>query len=182
MENSKPYNIPKQTVMMAYNIERWLKAPFQTKTGETILRTAGTPQGGVISPILANLFMHYAFDLWMARNHKKNPFERYADDTVVHCRTEQEAKQLRVRIDERLKGCKLELHPTKTKIVYCQDKDRRKEYSHTEFDFLGYTFWKRWIKDRLGRVQANFIDREQESGTDAEGQDKSLGNTQKNRQ
>lgn len=127
-------------------IERWLKAPFQTETRETIPRTAGTPQGGVISPILANLFMHYAFDLWMARNHKGNPFERYADDTVVHCRTEQEAKQLLVRIDERLKGRKLELHPTKTKIVYCQDKDRRKEYSDTEFDFLGYTFRKRWIK------------------------------------
>lgn len=138
-------------------IERWLKAPFQTETGETIPRTAGTPQGGVISPILANLFMHYAFDLWMARNHKENPFERYADDTVVHCRTEQEAKMLLASIDKRLKGCKLELHPIKTKIVYCQDKDRRKEYSDTEFDFLGYTFRKRWIKDRLGRLQANFI-------------------------
>lgn len=138
-------------------IERWLKAPFQTETGETVPRTAGTPQGGVISPILANLFMHYAFDLWMARNHRENPVERYADDTVVHCRTEQEAKKLLALIDERLKGCKLELHPTKTKIVYCQDKDRREEYSDTEFDFLGYTFRKQWIKDRLGRLQANFI-------------------------
>jgi len=138
-------------------IERWLKAPFQTESGETIPRTAGTPQGGVISPILANLFMHYAFDLWMTRNHRNTPFERYADDTVVHCRTEQEAKQLLAHIDERLHDCKLELHPTKTKIVYCQDKDRRKEYSGTEFDFLGYTFRKVRIKDRLGRLQMNFI-------------------------
>lgn len=138
-------------------IERWLKAPFQTETGETIPRIAGTPQGGVISPILANLFMHYAFDLWMTRNHRNNPFERYADDTVVHCRTEQEAKQLLAHIDERLHDCKLELHPTKTKIVYCQDKDRRKEYAVTEFDFLGYTFRKVRIKDRLGRLQMNFI-------------------------
>lgn len=138
-------------------IERWLKAPFQTETGEIISRTAGTPQGGVISPILANLFMHYAFDLWMTRSHRNNPFERYADDTVVHCQTEQEAKQLLLDIDKRLKECKLELHPTKTKVVYCQDKDRQKDYPNTEFDFLGYTFRKVWIKDRLGRLQKNFI-------------------------
>ena len=117
----------------------------------------GVPQGGVISPILANLFMHYAFDLWMSRSHKNNPFERYADDAVVHCRTEQEAKKLLVDIDDRFKGCKLELHPMKTKIVYCQDKDRQKVYSNTEFDFLGYTFRKVLIKDRLGRLQMNFI-------------------------
>ncbi|NMD42956.1 MAG: group II intron reverse transcriptase/maturase [Firmicutes bacterium] len=138
-------------------VERWLKAPFQTETGEIIPRTAGTPQGGVISPILANLFMHYAFDLWMVRNHKYNPFERYADDTVVHCRTEWEAKQLLADIDARLKECKLKLHPAKTKIVYCQDRDRKKEYPDTEFDFLGYTFRKVWIKDRLGRLQMNFL-------------------------
>ena len=138
-------------------IERWLKAPFQTETGETIPRIAGTPQGGVISPILANLFMHYAFDLWLTRNHDKNPFERYADDTVVHCRTEQEANQLLIDIDARLKECKLELHPTKTKIVYCQDKERKNQYPNTAFDFLGYTFRKVLIKDRLGRLQMNFI-------------------------
>ena len=138
-------------------IERWLKAPFQMDTGEIILRTAGTPQGGVISPILANLFMHYAFDLWLTRNHGNNPFERYADDTVVHCRTEQEAKQLLAEIDTRLKECKLELHPTKTKIVYCQDKERQKQHPNTAFDFLGYTFRKVLIKDRLGRLQMNFI-------------------------
>lgn len=137
--------------------ERWLTAPFQTEKGELIPRTAGTPQGGVISPILANLFMHYAFDMWMARNHKNNPFERYADDVVVHCRTEKEAMQLLAEIDARFKACKLELHPTKTKVVYCQDKDRQREYPHIEFDFLGYTFRKVLIKDRLGRLQFNFI-------------------------
>jgi group II intron reverse transcriptase/maturase len=138
-------------------IERWLKAPFQAENGEIIPRNTGTPQGGVISPVLANLFMHYAFDLWMARNHKENPFERYADDTVVHCRTESEAEQILVDIDARLKECKLELHPKKTKIVYCQDKDRTREYSVVEFDFLGYTFRKVLIKDRTGRLQLNFI-------------------------
>ncbi|MGI6711519.1 MAG: group II intron maturase-specific domain-containing protein [Bacillota bacterium] len=106
---------------------------------------------------MANLFMHYAFDLWMTRNRINNPFERYADDTVVHCRTEQEARQLLADIDARLKDCKLELHPTKTKIVYCQDKDRQKEYPNIEFDFLGYTFRKVCIKDRTGRLQMNFI-------------------------
>jgi group II intron reverse transcriptase/maturase len=138
-------------------MERWLKAPFQMETGEIIPRTAGTPQGGVISPILANLFMHYAFDRWLTRNHGNNPFERYADDTVVHCRTEQEANQLLAEIDARLKECKLELHPTKTKIVYCQDKERQKQHPNTAFDFLGYTFRKVLIKDRLGRLQMNFI-------------------------
>jgi len=138
-------------------MERWLKAPFQMETGGRIPRTAGTPQGGVISPILAKLFMHYAFDLWLTRNHGNKPFERYADDTVVHCRTEQEAKQLLAEIDGRLKECKLELHPTKTKIVYCQDKERQKQHPNTAFDFLGYTFRKVLIKDRLGRLQMNFI-------------------------
>ena len=138
-------------------MERWLKAPFQIETGERIPRTAGTPQGGVISPILAKLFMHYAFDLWLTRNHGNKPFERYADDTVVHCRTEQEAKQLLAEIDGRLKECKLELHPTKTKIVYCQDKERQKQHPNTAFDFLGHTFRKVLIKDRLGRLQMNFI-------------------------
>ena len=138
-------------------IERWLKAPFQTKEGEIIPRTAGTPQGGVISPILANLFMHYAFDLWMARAYPGVPFERYADDTVIHCRTENEAKEVLKAVNERMKGCKLELHPVKTKIVYCKDKDRLRGYPNTEFDFLGYTFRRVMIKDRLGRLQFNFI-------------------------
>jgi RNA-directed DNA polymerase len=138
-------------------IERWLKAPFQTENGEIIPRVSGTPQGGVISPVLANLFMHYSFDIWMTMNYKENPFERYADDTVVHCRTKQEAEKLLGAIDVRLKKCKLEIHPEKTKIVYCQDKNRTEEYPNIEFDFLGYTFRKVMIKDRMGRLYFNFI-------------------------
>lgn len=138
-------------------IERWLKAPFIDSEGRTIERISGTPQGGVISPVLANLFMHYAFDLWMVRTNKLAPFERYADDAIIHCRTEMEAKDILSKLNQRLKECKLELHPKKTKIVYCKDKDRGKEYPVTEFDFLGYTFRRIFIKDRLGRLQFNFL-------------------------
>ena len=137
-------------------IERWLKAPF-SKGGELIARTAGTPQGGVISPILANLYMHYAFDEWMRRNYPYCPFERYADDTVIHCKTEAQARFILDKVRIRMQKCKLELHPQKTKIVYCKDKDRTGEYDCTEFDFLGYTFRRKLIKDRLGRLQWNFL-------------------------
>jgi len=138
-------------------IDRWLKAPFQLPTGERLERTAGTPQGGVISPVLANLFMHYAVDLWMSRNFQCNPFERYADDMVIHCVSEHQAEFLLMNLKNRLQECKLELHPVKTKIVYCKDKDRTKEYPNIEFDFLGYTFRQVLIKDRLGRLQMNFL-------------------------
>lgn len=138
-------------------IERWLRAPFEDSNHVLIERTAGTPQGGVISPILANIFMHYAFDKWMQINYSYCPFERYADDTVVHCKTEAQAKYILDKIRNRMKGCKLELHPEKTKIVYCQDKDRTRSFECTEFDFLGYTFRKVMIKDRSGRLQFNFL-------------------------
>ena len=137
-------------------IERWLKAPF-SKEGALIERTAGTPQGGVISPVLANLFMHYAFDEWMKRTYPYCPFERYADDTVIHCKTEAQARFILDKVNERMQQCRLELHPQKTKIVYCKDKDRTGDYGCTEFDFLGYTFRKTLIKDRLGRIQWNFL-------------------------
>ena len=141
--------------MLLY-IERWLKAPAQDKEGKLENRTKGTPQGGVISPLLANLFLHYAFDEWMKRNYPHNPFERYADDAVVHCKTEAEANKLRKAIEERLADCKLELHPEKTKIVYCKDDDRRKEYPNEKFDFLGYTFRARRSKNRWGKHFINF--------------------------
>ena len=137
-------------------IERWLKAPF-SKEGALIERTAGTPQGGVISPILANLFMHYAFDEWMKGTYPYCPFERYADDTVIHCKTEAQARFILDKVNKRMQQCRLELHPQKTKIVYCKDKDRTRDYGCTEFDFLGYTFRKTLIKDRLGRLQWNFL-------------------------
>jgi group II intron reverse transcriptase/maturase len=138
-------------------ILRWLKTPFALKEGRLIERNAGTPQGGVISPLLANMFMHYAFDIWMDRSFSKAPFERYADDAVIHCRTEIEAKKILKALDERLKACKLELHPQKTKIVYCKDKDRKRDFPNVEFDFLGYTFKGVFIKSRTGKVGTNFI-------------------------
>lgn len=107
--------------------------------------------------MLANMFMHYAFDVWMDRNQPEAPFERYADDAVIHCKTEAEALKILKELDERLKVCKLELHPKKTKIVYCKNKDRKKEYVNTEFDFLGYTFKGVFIKNRRGKMGVNFI-------------------------
>ena len=145
----------KESWILLY-IDRWLKAPF-LKADTLIPRTAGTPQGGVISPVLANLFMHYAFDEWMKRKYPYCPYERYADDTVIHCKTEAQAKFILDKVKERMRQCKLELHPQKTKIVYCKDKDRTGEYACTEFDFLGYTFRKTLIKDKLGRLQWNFL-------------------------
>lgn len=105
-------------------IERWLVAPFETKAGDVIERKAGTPQGGVISPVLANLFLHYAFDVWIQKNHPNCPFERYADDAIVHCKTLKEATQVKRTLETRMSEVKLELHPDKTRIVYCKDKDR----------------------------------------------------------
>jgi len=92
-------------------IERWLKAPFVDLDGNMTERTRGTPQGGVISPVLANIFMHYAFDMWMQRTNPQAPFKRYADDAIIHCRTEAEARLILTKLDQRLKECKLELHP-----------------------------------------------------------------------
>ena len=121
-------------------IERWLTAPMQMPDGSLVAREKGTPQGSPISPLLANLFMHYAFDRWMVREHPGCPFERYADDVVVHCDTEEQARALRAAIAERLGTVGLELHPDKTKIVYCKDANRRGHAEHTSFDYLGYTF------------------------------------------
>ena len=111
---------------------------------------------GVISPLLANLFLHYAFDRWMAKQYPQAPFERYADDAIVHCRTEVEAQEVRAAIAERLRECGLELHPEKTKIVYCKDDDRRGTYPNEKFDFLGYTFRPRRSKNRAGKYFINF--------------------------
>jgi len=127
-------------------IERWLTAPMEQEDGSLAERKRGTPQGGVVSPILSNLFMHYAFDLWMARTHPDLPWCRYADDGLVHCRTEQEAEALKLELQARLAECRLELHPTKTKIVYCKDGKRKDKYPNTKFDFLGYCFRPRLVR------------------------------------
>jgi RNA-directed DNA polymerase len=131
-------------------IERWLKAPMLMIDGTLAAREKGTPQGSPISPLLANMFMHYAFDRWMAREYPDCPFERYADDVVVHCDTEEQARRVRAAIAERLRALGLELHPDKTKVVYCQDANRRGDAEHTSFDFLGYTFRGRLARGRRG--------------------------------
>lgn len=127
-------------------IQRWLVAPVQTKEG-IIQRDKGTPQGGVISPLLANLFLHYTFDRWMSDNYPNIPFERYADDAVCHCKSLQVAQELQVELSKRMEECKLQLHPKKTKIVYCKDDKRRGEYENSSFDFLGFTFQPRVAKN-----------------------------------
>jgi len=137
-------------------IERWLKAPVQEEDGQLVPREKGTPQGGVISPLLANLFLHYAFDRWMSAKYPQNLFERFADDAIVHCRTEAESQEIRAAIAARMKECGLELHPEKTKVVYCRDDDRRRTYLNEKFDFLGYTFRPRKSKNREGKYFINF--------------------------
>lgn len=137
-------------------IERWLKAPVQGEDGTLMDRDKGTPQGGVVSPLLANLYLHYALDEWMRKNYPDILFERYADDAVFHCKTEEEAKTLKAEIEKRLAECRLELHPEKTKIVYCKDGKRKKDYPEKKFDFLGYTFRPRKAKDYRGQYFGNF--------------------------
>jgi group II intron reverse transcriptase/maturase len=129
-------------------IERWLTAPMKRANGEIIERKQGTPQGGVISPVLSNLFLHYAFDKWLQQHYPKTLWCRYADDGLVHCRSEAEAKHMLKVLKKRFEVCGLELHPLKTKIVYCKDGSRQGQYENTEFDFLGYTFRRRLCKNR----------------------------------
>jgi len=138
-------------------ITRWLSSPFQTSEGKIIERTAGTPQGGVISPVLANLFLHYAFDKWMERSNPQNPWARYADDGVIHCKTKEEAEKLLIQLKERFAECKLELHPDKTRIVYCKDNKRTGDYQDIQFDFLGYTFRPRSAQNKQGERFLNFL-------------------------
>ena len=134
-------------------IERWLQAPVQMGDGSIVARTAGTPQGGVISPLLANLFMHYVFDMWMAREFPHIPFERYADDAICHCKSLAEAQTLWRALSERLAACKLVLHPEKTKIVYCKDVNRRGDFPVISFDFLGFQFRARKTMWRKGETR-----------------------------
>jgi RNA-directed DNA polymerase len=138
-------------------IERWLKAPVQRRDGSLEERTKGSPQGAVVSPLLANLFLHYAFDSWMQRNHPGIQFERYADDVIVHVKSKAQAELLLEAIRARLAECGLELHPVKTKIVYCQDSDRNGQHEHIQFDFLGYTFRPRRAKNYRGKPFVSFL-------------------------
>jgi group II intron reverse transcriptase/maturase len=138
-------------------IERWLTAPFETTDGERVTRQRGTPQGGVVSPILMNLFMHYAFDVWMQRTNPTCPLARYADDAVVHCRNRKQAEQVMRSIALRLAECGLMMHPEKSRIVYCKSSGRNASYPHVQFTFLGFTFRPRRAVNSQGRRFTGFM-------------------------
>ena len=138
-------------------IERWLQAPVQHADGRLEERTKGSPQGAVISPLLSNLFMHYAFDEWLRRNFPHIQFARYADDAVIHACSLAEATQVLEAVRSRMLECGLELHPEKTKVVYCQDSDRRGDHDHIQFDFPGYTFRPRRAKNHRGKMFVSFL-------------------------
>jgi RNA-directed DNA polymerase len=138
-------------------VRRWLAAPIQQPDGSLVERDRGTPQGSAISPLLANLFMHYAFDAWMVREFPSIPFERYCDDVVVHCGSERQARRVRDAIAARLAQVGLELHPDKTRIVYCKDDDRRGDHEATSFTFLAYTFRPRLARNKWGKHFVSFL-------------------------
>lgn len=139
-------------------IERWLKVPIKLPNGETKAREKGTPQGGCISPLLSNLFMHYTFDLWMTKRNPNNPWCRYADDGLTHCKSLKEAEMLKEALKKRLIECGLEMHPEKTKIVCCTTRRQEKEYPENQFEFLGYCFKKRQAKkEETGEIFDSFL-------------------------
>ena len=138
-------------------VKRWLEAPFVDKHGSLTTRSMGTPQGSVIGPLLLNLFMHYAFDKWMDRENPDCPFARYADDAVIHCHSRREAEHILRSVAVRLGECGLELHPAKSKIVYCKDSNRRGVYENMQFVFLGFCFRPRCAPSRSGRAFTSFL-------------------------
>ncbi len=138
-------------------VERWLKALLQDEKGNMINRDKGTPQGGVVSPILANLFLHYAFDAWVKREMPTILFCRYADDGLLHCRSQRQAEYMLKRIAQRFHECGLEIHPEKSGIICCKDKNRKGNYKRLSFDFLGFTFQPRRCVNGKGIVHPNFL-------------------------
>jgi len=142
--------------MLLY-IERWLKAPVEAEDGTLIARDRGTPQGGVISPLLANIFLHHVFDMWMSREYPGCPFERYADDVVIHCSSQEQALAVKASVEARLRRCKLEAHPDKTRIVYCRDSNRTEDHNDVKFDFLSYSFQPREAENRWGELFTSFL-------------------------
>ena len=138
-------------------VTRWLRAPIQQLNGTLVARDRGTPQGSAISPVLANLYLHYAFDMWLVRMFPEVTFERYCDDAVIHCASEEQARRVRDALAARLAAVGLELHPDKTRIVYCKDDDRRGDHAVTSFTFLGYTFRPRLAKSKHGKHFVSFL-------------------------
>jgi RNA-directed DNA polymerase len=138
-------------------VTRWLVAPLQQGDGSLVARDRGTPQGSAISPVLANLYLHYAFDMWLVRTFPEVTFERYCDDAVIHCASEEQARQVRDALAARLAAVGLELHPDKTRIVYCKDAGRCGDYEVTSFTFLGYTFRPRLAKSKHGKHFVSFL-------------------------
>ncbi|MEU4645843.1 group II intron reverse transcriptase/maturase, partial [Micromonospora sp. NPDC023814] len=153
----KAVQVHTDAVWVTLYVKRWLQAPLQLPDGTLQERDRGTPQGSAVSPVLANLFMHYAFDTWLARNFPDVQFERYADDAVVHCVGEHQARQVLAALGNRMDEVGLRLHPDKTKIVYCKDGNRRGSYEHTSFTFLGFTFQARKARSRKGKNFTNFL-------------------------
>jgi RNA-directed DNA polymerase len=138
-------------------LKRWLEAPVSMPDGALVTRNRGTPQGSVVSPVLANLFLHYVFDCWMRRKYPAIPFERYADDAICHCQSEAQALELRQALEQRFAECKLQLHPRKTQVIYCKDANRSEQYPERSFDFLGYTFRPREAVNRKGERFTAFV-------------------------
>lgn len=138
-------------------VERWLKAGVEQEDGSIVSRIKGTPQGGVISPMLANLYLHHAFDKWMCSENSQCPFERYADDIVIHCSSKEEAEQIFEKLKERMRVAELTLHPEKTKIVFCKNYQRKGKHEHESFTFLGYSFQPRPRQDKFARKSVYFI-------------------------
>ncbi|MCA1693632.1 MAG: group II intron reverse transcriptase/maturase [Actinobacteria bacterium] len=137
-------------------VERWLKAPLQLEDGTLKQRDRGSPQGSAISPVLANLFLHYALDVWIGREFPAVPFERYADDAILHCKSKAQAQLVLDAIIERLAQVGLELNLDKTRIVYCKDSNRKGSHEHEQFTFLGYTFRPRRAWNRAGELFVSF--------------------------
>jgi RNA-directed DNA polymerase len=138
-------------------VARWLKAPMRQPDGTLAARDRGTPQGSAVSPVLANLYLHYAFDMWLAREYPGVTFERYCDDAVIHCTSQGQAVMVRDALAARLADVGLELHPAKTRVVYCKDADRRGDHEVTSFTFLGYTFRPRLAKNKWGKHFVSFL-------------------------